>query len=157
MSASQYTAQSRSISCGTNGVTGATGPTGPAGAGDVTGPTGAGAYTGPTGAAYTGPTGAAYTGPTGPAGTPGTSAVVPTVYIFPSPALALITAGNGVTKFNGYTGNPNIYSVIYDSRKHSSFHFPSGGSWTIQFTFEFQNHGSAAQNFDISIYFILNG
>ena len=145
MSASQYTAQSRSISCPTNGVTGAIGPTGPAGAGDVTGPTGAGAYTGPTGAAYTGPTGAAYTGPTGPA-------VVPTVYIFPSPALAWITGGIGITKFTGYTSNPNIYNLTYDSRKHSGFQFKSGGSWTIQFTFEFQNHGSSAQNFDISIY-----
>jgi hypothetical protein len=61
LSASQYTAQARSLTCAIDGSTGAAGPTGPVG------PTGEGAFTGPAGS--NGDTG--FTGPTGPAGSAG--------------------------------------------------------------------------------------
>lgn len=55
LSASQYTAQSRSTVCGTTGTTGPTGPSGPAGTAAATGSTGPTGNQGPTG--YTGPGG----------------------------------------------------------------------------------------------------
>ena len=63
LSASQYTAQARSLSCAVDGSTGPTGPRGPAGIGDLTGA---------TGPSSTGPTGPSFTGPAGPTGSPGT-------------------------------------------------------------------------------------
>jgi len=154
LSASQYTAQARSLSCAIDGSTGANGPRGPAGVGDITGPTGP-SSTGPTGSSFTGPAGP--TGPTGSAGIDGvtgptgTGINTPTIYIFPSPAAALVTAATPtLINFSGSTNAPNI-GITYDSTKHNSFKFPSAGSWTLQFQFQFENQGAAAP-YNITIF-----
>jgi len=161
MSASQYTAQARTITCGT---TGPVGPVGPTGAGAVTGDTGpmgptGDVFTGPTGPSYTGHTGADGTGSTGsagatgPTGPTGASAVVPTVYAFTGTALALITGGTAnVITFSGFTGNPTILGLAYDNRQYNQFKFPESGTWIIQTKFQFQNVSSSYLNYDISVY-----
>jgi hypothetical protein len=109
LSASQYTAQSRSTVCGTTGPVGPIGPTGPAGVSTNTGATG---YTGNTGPV----------GPTGP--------VTPTVPLAKNLASSLFIVGvapgqgtadvtisagafsnAGWINFDDYTDNEDIYAT----------------------------------------------
>ena len=155
MSASQYTAQSRTLSCGIQGSTGPAGSAGGSGNTGFSGPTGAAStgFTGHTGAAstgFTGPAGAA--GATGSTGPTGASALVPTVYTFPPTALAQLLGGVPVTKFSGTSATNNILNIPYDNTKHNQFQFPQSGTWLIQTKFDFQNYNTSFLNYDISIF-----
>lgn len=159
MSASQYTAQSRSLSCGTTGAQGPTGPgssTGPTGP-SFTGPTGS-AFTGPTGPSFTGPTGPSFTGPTGSGGSTGSTGptgpatTTPTIYTFPALAVALVTDGIVSTRYSGSVGSPDIFAINYNNTKHNSFRFPSAGTWAIQTEFQYQNNaGTGVPPVDYSV------
>jgi len=105
LSASQYTAQSRTTVCGTTGATGAIGPTGPAGQASNTGATG---YTGSTG-----PIGPI--GPTAPS-VPLSKNLASSLFITnPGTAPLTISAGPfsnaGWISFDDYTDNADIYAT----------------------------------------------
>jgi len=109
LSASQYTAQSRVLSCGSTGSVGPAGPTGLTGPTGVTGYTGFTGSTGPTGLkGDTGSTGSTgNTGPTGSSGVPiGTIGLCPGIIGIPTGYH--YCNGNAISR----TAFPELFSKI---------------------------------------------